>query len=156
MRFRIVERSALELIGSPPRKAVGYLSDLADTDNRSRTGTSDIDPRSILPGAVVSGNRRRVASSVSTLRPDMAPAGFDPRCMSPLLAHRDISLRCRTWSQSGHSGHEYAAPMRTRLVRCKGETLPPEDFSAGFGKRPFTVVALWKCRTRIINPASSI
>jgi hypothetical protein len=131
MRFRIVERSALEFIGSPPRKTVGYLSGLADTDNRSRTSTSGIDPRSILPGAAVFGNHRRVASSVSALRPDIAPARFGPAMLSPLLAHRVISLRSESWSLSAHSGHRTVPATATTdflgpdILNGRGCAFPP-------------------------------
>ena len=42
------------------------------------------------------------------------------------MAHRDISVRCRTWSQSGHSGH--------RVSRAN-EDAPSEVQSAGAALR---------------------
>jgi hypothetical protein len=53
--------------------------------------------------------------------------------MSPLLAHRDISLRCRIWSLSGHSGHRVSRTNQARFM----STRPRSDST------PFTVQRLW-------------
>ncbi len=56
-----------------PRTTVAICRNSRIPDSQSRTSTSGVDPRAITPRAVVFGDHRRVASSVSTLRPGMAP-----------------------------------------------------------------------------------
>jgi hypothetical protein len=72
------------------------------------------------------------------------------RCMSRLLAHRDISLRCRTWSQSEHSEHRVSranedapsanAPLtlRSDLSHSTRVTVTPFHFFACRQRAQFT------------------
>src|SRR3974390_220476 len=81
------------------------------------------------------------------------------------MAHRNISLRCRTWSQSGHSGHRVSranedAPSKAQKVRrpprttlgfvaldlCEGERV------SRFNRPPARSPAKYNASLSVIGP----